>query len=643
MEPKTLQTRLFVIRAGLILMLAIMTGRLWHLQIAKWTVYGEIAEKNQVDVVPTAAPRGTIFDRNQRALADNEVIYQVEITPAKLPRDHQQLNDVIVLMAKILDESAVDIENAVDECKRTSHTPTVLAKVGDDIDRMQAIGMDEHRAELPGVLVIESRRRRYPFGNRASHVVGYARKIGKEELHDHKELTYPDTGGAAARLGDDGDPPLVYAMDSTYGKTGLETMCELIEIAGVQVPVLQGRRGADHFEKGRLNQARLIKRVEPVRGANVYSTLDIELQTVVESALLEQRSADGRKSYGGAAVVVDVRTGDVLALASAPSTDPNKYVRPFPEYNEEVRDNERKPAFNRAVSGRYPAGSIFKMISSCVVLEQTEPRMNLGTIHQCKGYHTVGRNYLRMECWKDPPGHGWLSFNQAVAQSCDVYFYKAVTANGLSIDKLADYAKDFGLGQSTGSGIPGEIDGLVPTKEWKSAAHSKKWYPGDTCNTMIGQGYLEVTPLQMAMVTAAVANRGLLPHARIVRKIVWPKVLGREQYVFPVKEPHRVSVEPDTLDAVRRGMREAVTGPHGTARGPMGGLPFTVAAKTGSAEHHKPGDHPNTHSWFVAYAPRENPKYALCVFVEYGGHGSEVAGPIARKILLKLFAKPSVS
>ncbi|MGQ9732515.1 MAG: penicillin-binding transpeptidase domain-containing protein, partial [Candidatus Zipacnadales bacterium] len=223
----------------------------------------------------------------------------------------------------------------------------------------------------------------------------------------------------------------------------------------------------------------------------------------------------------------------------------------------------------------------------------------------------------------------------AIAESCDIYFWKCVTDAGLTADDIADYAHRFGFGELTGCGLPTEQEGLVPTPEWKRESDRGRWYQGDTANLVIGQGDLKATPLQVAMATAAVANRGVLPRARIVRKIVWPRESGIGVAQWPKEPPRHIDVKPETLEAVRRGMRATVTFRNGTARGPMGGLPVTVAAKTGSAEVRKDQ---TPHSWFVWFAPYEQPRYACAVIVEYGGYGSEVAGWVARKILLAAFS-----
>lgn len=621
-----------MLRAGLLVVLAVLAGRLWHLQIARWAKYDQAAQRNRTEIVWTPAPRGTIYDRNQEILADNQVVYQVQVTPGKLPEDQEQLNQAIVTVASILDVSTVEVGKALEKAEQTGAPDVVLTDIGDSIDRVQAIRLAERRMDMPGIRAIEARRRHYPGGKLAAHLIGYARAIDPDEYEEVRELTYEDPPGTPEnQLTNLTEQQPIYFNDSTYGKNGVERMGErLVRVAGKALPILQGRRGADEFEVDVMRTHRLIRRIPPVRGASIYLTIDRRLQQLTEAALAHPFWKDPtRPCDGGAAVLLDVRTGEVLAMASCPAVDLNQWVRGFsPEEWPKVRDDPRVPQLNRAIAGLYPPGSTFKMISASAALEQAD--INLGTVFNCTGRIYVGRRRERKTCWNEA-GHGWVDFERGIAESCDVFFWEAVLEAGLTADEIADYAQDFGLGELTGCGLPNEAEGRVPTPEWKRQYEDEKWFTGDTINLVIGQYSLTVTPLQMALVTAAVANGGHVPKARVIRKIVWPKEAGGPSASWPTQEPHRTKVEPETLRAVRQGMRAAVVYRNGTARWPMSGLPFNVAAKTGSAETF-PGKRP--HSWFVCFAPYERPRYACAVVVEHGGAGSEVAGYVARKILL---------
>lgn len=635
MEPRLFEARLTVLRAGLLVVLAVLAGRLWHLQIARWAKYDVAAQRNRTEIVWTPAPRGAIYDRNGKVLADNQVVYQVQVTPGNLPDDPDQLNRAIVAVASVFSVSTVAVENALEKARQTGAPDVVLPGIGDSIDRIQAIRLDEHRMDTPGIRAIEARRRHYPGGQLAAHLIGYARAIAPDEYQEVRDLTYDDPPGAPGnQLTALSEPQRVYFNDSTYGKNGVERLGErVVRVGDKMLPVLQGRRGADEFEVDVMRAHRLIRSIAPIRGASVYLTIDRRLQQAAEAALGHPFPSDPtRPCDGGAAVLVDVRTGEVLAMASCPVLDLNQFVRGFsPDEYASIRDDPRYPQVNRAIAGLYPPGSTFKMISASAALEQAD--LNLGTVFNCTGRIHVGSRHEPKTCWKRE-GHGWVDFERGIAESCDVFFWETVLKAGLTADEIADYARDFGLGELTGCGLPNEQEGLVPTPEWKRQFKAEKWYTGDTVNLVIGQYSLTVTPLQMALVTAAVANGGLVPKARVIRKIVWPKEVGVPSAPWPAEEPHRVKVKAATLQAVRQGMRAAAVYRNGTAHGPMSGLPFSVAAKTGSAETF-PGRKP--HSWFVCFAPYESPRYACVVVVERGGYGSAVAGYVARKILLAAF------
>jgi penicillin-binding protein 2 len=367
----------------------------------------------------------------------------------------------------------------------------------------------------------------------------------------------------------------------------------------------------------------------------VHLTLDARLQRVAEAALAHPFIGDSaHPSEGGAAVMVDVRTGEILVLASHPVVDHNQYVRGFPPgAYRKIEQDPTRPELNRAIAGLYPPASTFKMISGCAALEQTSSTTN--TTFRCTGRIYVGARHEPKTCWK-PQGHGYVQFDRAVAESCDVYFWESVRQAGLGSEPLAAYARKFGLGELTGCGLPGEKEGLVPTPAWKREAVDEKWLLGDTINMVIGQGSLTATPLQMAMVTAAVANGGTLLPSRIVRKVVWPPESGLPPVTWASAPGRPVEVKPETLRLVRSAMRLSVVSPRGTGHR-LADLPIPVAAKTGSAEIRMDR---RPHSWFVCFAPYENPRYACAVIVEYGGHGSEVAGNVARQIMQAAFATP---
>ncbi len=642
MDPRQLQIRVMVLRGVLVAALAVLTGRLWSLQIAHWSAYDKAAEGRRLRVVWTPAPRGTICDRTGKVtLADNRIVYQIQVTPKELPNPKSRkdpnaakdLNAAVVTLATVLSVSTVEVQKELDAARVLPTPDVVLPKLGANITRLQAIRLDEHRSEMPGIRVIEATQRYYPGGTLAAQVLGYARAINAADYAEAKDLTWPDppTGPEGPLPGVE-EKQKVYAEDSVFGKSGVERLCDRVRVGTHVIPALQGRRGVDEFEVDAFNTPRLLAHVPPVRGGTVFLTLDAHLQRATEQALADPYGAgEQHPPAGAAAVVVDVHSGEVLAMASYPLMDNNIWVGRMSE-----EEGNPPGQTNHAVGSPYPPGSTFKMISGCATLETTA--LNLGSTFHCSGRIVVGKNHEVKTCWKPPPGHGYVEFERAVAESCDVYFWEAVRQAGLSSDSIAAYAHKFGLGEPTGCNLPSEAEGSVPTAEWKRATKDERWQQGDTMNMVIGQGAVAATPAQMARVTAAIANGGTLVPLRVIDKIVWPKETAIPPVMWAQGETRPLGVKPSTLKAIQEGMRLSVTSDHGTGRLAMRGLPVNVASKTGSAEtdaQHAP------HAWFCCYAPYEHPQIAIVVLVENGGHGAEVSGSIARQILLAAFPAPA--
>jgi len=483
-------------------------------------------------------------------------------------------------------------------------------------------------------VIKQDNQRHYPHGKLASHLIGYGRPINVNLANYErvKDFCYPQSSpapGGLLNIEKLVHQP-IYTRNSLFGQEGVEAAYELLERNGQMMPVLPGRRGYRLYEVNASGRpVREIDSRPPDRGATVYLALDTKLQEVTERAL-EQAIAGSKRT--AAAVMMDVQTGEIVVLASKPSLDANIWTKAIPpEKWERIHNDPRRPMRNTAIAGEYPPGSVFKIISATAALQTTNLQEN--TTFTCDGAITVGRHHQRFKCWKHN-GHGRVSFYKGIAQSCDVYFYETVLKAGLSSDSIARYARLFGLGSPTGIDIPGEEEGFVPDKQWKATVKRDSWLTGDTVNMVIGQGWLTVTPLQMAVATAAVANGGKVMQPRVAHKIQWPQWLGGQAEVLKPVVVRKLDVAPETLARVRKGMRLAVTQPHGTAQG-VGGLGVAVAGKTGSAEHRR--DRP-THAWFVCFAPYQQPKYAVAVFVWEGGHGGTTAAPIARRMLAAAFA-----
>ncbi len=633
-QPTVLLLRFKVLAAAIAVAMLILVGRLWQLQLFKWQDYAEAAASTRLKEVWEPAPRGTIYDRNGTVLADNRAVWNINIRPADFPSDEGEAEKVIQQLASILPSkpTTVEVREAVANVKasRANVESAPLAKIGEDIPLEVVAQIEEHSYELPGIEVVEVSRRFYPLGERACHVLGYARGINAGEYDSFKDIPVPAAAAGPTIPGHERIQESLYTPNSIIGKSGIEKSCELDTSEDPPVPMLQGIRGRTRYEVTITGEPAgpPVDRRAPQPGAAVYLTLDTHLQAVAERSLKHATKA-GPVSVG-AAVLLDVNSGEVLVLASVPGYDPNKWVRGWSAKElERLQSDPHKPQFNYAIAGLFPPASTFKMISATAAL--CERKIKTNTTFLCEGKIRVGHEHQPFKCWK---AHGRMDFYQGIAQSCDIYFYSLARKAGVTSTMLAEYADRFGLGKRTGIELSGEADGFVPTPEWKKNIKRDEWWEGDTLNMIIGQGDLTVTPLQMAVATAAVANGGKLVHPTLIRKIRWPDYTGRGLELRQPQAPQDLDIDPEALAKVRRGMRLACTSRHGTARLQFHDFPIRVAGKTGSAQHRL--DRP-THAWFVAFAPYENPRYACAVVISEAGHGSKWAAPVARAILAAAF------
>ncbi len=622
--------RIRIVQAALALSLAVFVGRLWELQLTKWSVYAREAAGNRTQVIRTEPARGPIFDRNGVVLAENRASWQIGVDPAAFPKDDYEADRCLLRLASILGVNVPDVRQAVSEALAASAAqPVPLAdlKEAQELQLPVVARVEEQQPDLPGIVVLQTRRRFYPQGKLAAHLLGYARSITAEQYKDLRDLTVPTRAtGAEEALG---AADALYSRCSVTGQAGVELLCEMDRSTAPPTPILTGVPGRTVVEVDvHVQPVRVVSFRQSIPGASVYLTLDARVQQAAETALANVLKERGRS---GAVVVLDVNTGEVVAMCSRPSFDPNKWVSGFkPEEWTALETDPRTPLLNTAVAGAYPPGSIFKMISALAALESVQ--LNTDVHFACGGRISVGRPPTIYRCWL-PSGHGYVGFWRGVAESCDVYFYELVRKARLSPEALAYWARQFGLGRTTESGLAGEAEGMVATPDWKLTLLHERWRLGDTLNMVIGQGYLTATPLQMAVATAAVANGGQVYRPLLVRKIHWPQWMGRPPRTVEPQLVRNVGAQTENIEKVRRGMRLAVTSPKGTAHS-LASLPLSCAGKTGSAQHRP--DRP-THAWFVCFAPYEKPRYAVAVFVDSGGHGSTTAVPIARKVLTALF------
>ncbi len=568
---------------GVLAVLGIGTimGRLWYLQVLYGADIEQEAIRSRVRIMRQIAPRGDMLDRNGRPLAMNRPRFVVSIQPSACPEG----DDWIDRTAHMLDVDPERVRQAAGPPSKRRWNAEPIPVISGASPEIVA-RVEENRPIMPWLSVDTRPVRYYPLGKIGSHVLG---RLGQA---DDKDLaTWPES----VKPGD------------AVGKSGLELQYQHLlagEAGGVAVEVdVAGR------------QRRRLRDIPPHAGATLHLTLDRRLMEVADKAFGQRR---------GAVAAVDPRNGEVLVLASFPRYDANLFAGPIDSKTwRQLVNDPSHPLHNRSIGSKYPPGSTFKLISAAATLEYGAS--NLYTTYHCPGYMMLGRRKAR--CHKV---HGTVDLIHSLSWSCDVYYYRNSLKFG--IDRLAEMAHRFGLGHRSGIDLPGELRGTIPDSAWKKQRYRVPWYPGDTINASIGQGFVQTTPLQMALATAAIANNGILMKPHLVRYAKDP-VNGKRLFVAKPEVLSDLKLKPSTIRAIQAGLAQAVDGPGGTAA--IARLPgLTVAAKTGTAED-PPRPLPN--AWFVAYAPRENPQIAICVLVEQGRHGGSDAGPVARKMLIEMF------
>lgn len=555
-------------------LLGILGTRLWYLQIYKYTYYKERSEENRLRIIPITPNRGLIFDRKGKILVDNRTSYSVLIYPVKIT---PEINKKIKVLSEKLE---IDPEIILKKLKYAGANSPYPIDIKHDIDQDTISYLLENGMSLPAITIEPSITRVHPEKNLASHILGYTGEITYDELNDLKDKDYK--------------------VGNTIGKIGIEKSLE---------DRLRGVEGGQYIEVDSIGRKiRTLKSELPTQGNNLKLTIDSELQAKVEDLLEGKRAA---------AVVMDVNTGEVLAMASKPDYDPNMfYSRITPELWKKVQKLDN-PFMNRAISSFTP-GSIFKVAVSAGALQMgilTENRQ-----FYSKGYFKIGK--YRFNDW-NPVGFGWVNIEKALAFSIDTVYYELSLEMG--IDNIKKYTKMFSFGEKTNIDLPGESKGIIPDNDWKMKYWKTPWYPGDSVNSSIGQGFVHVTPLQATVMMSALANGG---------KVLKPQLLiDNDTGKVKPEIIRKLQISNANLQVVRNGVRATVR--YGTASA-LKHLGIEATAKTGSAE-----DPPNkkTHSWIVTYAPYKNPKYAITVFVQNGGHGGEIAAPIARDIYKELFKK----
>ena len=585
--------------AGLFILIAfgLLLARFTWLQVVQREYYHTLAEANRISVVPVVPNRGLILDRNGEVLAANYSAYTLEITPSKVPNVEQAID----ALARVIDVSPRDrrrFRKLQEESKNFESLPIRTRLTEEEVARFAV-----NRYRFPGFEIKARLFRSYPQGEVASHAIGY---IGRINDADVKRI---DAAGLTTN----------YKGTDHIGKLGIE---------GAYERELHGVTGSEQVEIDAGGRAiRSLNRSEPISGNNLMVTLDLGLQRIAEEAF---------QDYRGALVAIDPKTGEVLALVSKPGYDPNLFVDGIDPQNWEALNNSpEKPLNNRALRGQYPPGSTIKPFMALAALEYKK-RTPEYSIADPGFYSLPGVPHRYRDHKKD--GHGYVNMHKAIVVSCDTYFYGLATEMG--IDPIHRFLEQYGFGVPTGIDIEGELTGLNPSTEWKQRRFKQKWYAGDTVSIGIGQGYMLATPVQLAAATATLANNGVPVHPRLLKAVQDAKTL--EMHETPSRNGDAVSAKPEHLALVRAAMID-VTKPGGTAARAGANAPYTIAAKTGTAQviGMKQGESYNEkrireehrdHALFIAFAPADDPKLAMAILVENGGHGGSTAAPIAREV-----------
>ena len=604
-EAQALQNKFFYLRLLILALFAVLTLQLVRMQIFRGEAYSERAETNRLRILPIVPSRGLIYDRFGTPLVENVPTFSAAVIPADLPRDDQE--HVLAELESLLQVPASDMAKEV-EARRGSDDPFTPLILKHDLSEETAFELREMQSRLPGVEVLAEPVRQYTMGALMAHILGYVGPVDESE--------YPDLRSKG------------YQLNDRVGKSGVEMTYESILRGAV------GRKRVEIDAFGR--EMRTLDSTPARPGLSLVLTIDLDLQQKV-TEILQQAMAAG--SRNAAAVVLDVHTGEVLAIVSLPSFDNNLFSGTLTDEDLQTLLNDPgRPLLNHAISEMYPPGSIFKQVTGVAALQ--EGVATPSTTITSRGYITVPNQYdpsIRY-VFRDWAPLGTLDFYGGVAMSSDVYFYYLAGGyyengreifRGLDAANLARYARAFGLGATTGIDLPGESPGLVPDPTWKESTVQEPWVIGDTYNMGIGQGYVAVTPLQMALVTATIANGGDVLVPRVVKDVV--DTQGKVVVPFQRTVRRRLPVDPSYLSVFREAMRQAVS--WGTAKdASVAGL--QVAGKTGTAEFGEPmaGNKYETHAWFNGFAPAQDPQIAVAVFLEKG-NGARNAAPTAARIL----------
>jgi penicillin-binding protein 2 len=606
LEQRLFLQRVFLAAALVSILVLVLSGRAFWLQVVQHAHYLELSQGNRARIEPLPPNRGVIYDRAGRLIAENTPAYQLELI-------HEQAGDLDVTLARLariglLEGADIGRVRQLVLSRRSFEAVPILLQLDDEEIARYAV----HRHELPGVMLETRLARHYPYGQVGAHALGYVGTISEEDLARVDRERYFGTG--------------------VIGKTGIERAYEdvLLGVGGYREVLVNAEGRPGKLPEG--VDAQLQSR-EPRAGRELRLTLDIELQRIAEEAMAGRR---------GAVVAIDPSNGDVLVFASLPSFDPNGFARGISRSDYlALTDNPDQPLFNRVLRGTYPPGSTIKPVMALAGLEYDVVKPE-DAIY-CPGHFSLPNSRHRFRDWKRE-GHGTVDMEEAVMQSCDVYFYRL--ANALGIDRIHDAMNRIGFGIPTGIDIPGERGGIMPSPQWKQSAFSGReqqvWFPGETVIIGIGQGFWTATLLQLAKSTALLATRGQHFRPRLVRALVDPET-GAVEEKLPQALPPIELKERQNWETIIDAMVAVTSGPRGTALRASRGALYSIAGKTGTAQVYSIGqterydaktvaERLRDHALFIAFAPADAPRLAIAVLVENGGAGSAVAAPIARAI-----------
>ncbi len=577
----------------------IIMARFWYLQINRGDDYQGLAETNRVRIRSVPPPRGHILDRHGREIVTNRPSFNVVM----IREDSFDIDNVLKRLSVVLNEDVELLWEKIREAEGTPHHIPIILK--EDIDWETLAHLENNKFKFSGIRIEVQPVRTFHYGDLAANIIGYVGSINRKQLQ--------------------ADEQGVYEGGDLIGKRGIELLRE---------EDLRGEKGTSSSEvNARGFEQQQLVNMDPLPGNDIRLTIDTDLQQAAE-----QFMKIGDKS--GAVVAIEVNTGRVLAAVSAPSINLEAFIGGISQKNwDALLQNPKHPLINKVVQATYPPGSTYKMVTALAGL--AEGVIDENTLLYCPGYYRFGNRVYR--CWKHS-GHGQVDIRRAITESCDVFFYQVGLRVG--VDKLAEYARKLGLGVVSGIEMEHEKSGLTPTKEWKRKRYNEKWHEGETLSVAIGQGFNNMTPLQIALMTSVVANDGKLYKPKLIESVTTPD--GQEIQKFtPELASELSSRERSYLSIIRDGLFGVVQGKHGTARDVrIEGL--TVGGKTGTAQvvrvaqykGLKDADIPykyRDHAWFTCYAPADNPQIAVTVLVEHGLHGGSSAGPIARIVLKTYF------